>query len=168
MRSVGSRQAPAMLQGLLPLRFAAKSATANIRFSLSLRFGRSSPPPPLLPLKPRVKQASDFKHADPAPARSLKVRCSARAVIEKSVLVCVFFQAAAAAEGDRQTDRDIVLAAEKKCRIASQTEELLMIRVARWQNLIPSFPWIAPGWRAWGRNPRKGRDQILQRSVAEP
>ena len=40
--------------------------------------------------------------------------------------------------------------------------------VARWQNLIPSFPWIAPGWRAWGRNPRKGRDQILQRSVAEP
>ena len=33
-------------------------------------------------------------------------------------------------------------------------------KVARWQNLIPSFPWIAPGWRAWGRNPRKGRDQI--------
>ena len=25
--------------------------------------------------------------------------------------------------------------------------------VARWQNLIPSFPWIAPGWRAWGCNP---------------
>ena len=22
--------------------------------------------------------------------------------------------------------------------------------VARWQNLIPSFPWIGPGWRAWG------------------
>ena len=22
--------------------------------------------------------------------------------------------------------------------------------VARWQNLIPSFPWIVPGWRAWG------------------
>ena len=22
-------------------------------------------------------------------------------------------------------------------------------KVARWQNLIPSFPWIAPGWRAW-------------------
>ena len=41
-------------------------------------------------------------------------------------------------------------------------------KVARWQNLIPSFPWIAPGWRAWGRNPKKGRDQILQRSVAEP
>ena len=41
-------------------------------------------------------------------------------------------------------------------------------KVARWQNLIPSFPWIAPGWRAWGRNPRKGRDQIIQRSVAEP
>ena len=41
-------------------------------------------------------------------------------------------------------------------------------KVARFQNLIPSFPWIAPGWRAWGRNPRKGRDRILQRSVAEP
>ena len=32
----------------------------------------------------------------------------------------------------------------------------------------PFLSWIAPGWRAWGRNPRKGRDQILQRSVAEP
>ena len=41
-------------------------------------------------------------------------------------------------------------------------------KVARWQNLIPSFPLIAPDWRAWGCNPRKGRDQILQRSVAEP
>ena len=40
-------------------------------------------------------------------------------------------------------------------------DELLEVQVARWQNLIPSFPWIAPGWRAWGRNPRKGRDQIL-------
>ena len=38
--------------------------------------------------------------------------------------------------------------------------------VARWQNLIPSFPWIAPGWRAWGHNPRKGRDQNLQHSGA--
>ena len=28
-------------------------------------------------------------------------------------------------------------------------------KVSRWQNLIPSFPWIAPGWRAWGRNPSK-------------
>ena len=41
-------------------------------------------------------------------------------------------------------------------------------KVARWQNLIPSFPWILPGRRAWGRNPRKGRDLILQRSIAEP
>ena len=24
------------------------------------------------------------------------------------------------------------------------------ISVARWQNLIPCFPWIVPGWRAWG------------------
>ena len=44
----------------------------------------------------------------------------------------------------------------------------LWLRYTMLQNLIPSFPWIAPGWRAWGRNPRKGRDQILQRSVAEP
>ena len=27
---------------------------------------------------------------------------------------------------------------------------LIQVKVARWQNLIPSFPWIAPGWRAWG------------------
>ena len=31
--------------------------------------------------------------------------------------------------------------------------------VARWQNLIPSFPWIAPPPPPW-HNPRKGRDQI--------
>ena len=30
----------------------------------------------------------------------------------------------------------------------------------------PFLSWIAPGWRAWGRNPRKGRDHILQRSGA--
>ena len=42
----------------------------------------------------------------------------------------------------------------------------LSCMVARWQNLIPSFLWIDPGWRAWRRNPRKGRDQILQRSGA--
>ena len=42
--------------------------------------------------------------------------------------------------------------------------------VARWQNLIPTLPRIAPGWRAGVevRKPRKGRDQILQRSIAEP
>ena len=45
---------------------------------------------------------------------------------------------------------------------------LLLAKVARWLNLIPSFPWIAPGWRAWGRNPRKERDEFLQCSVAEP
>ena len=43
------------------------------------------------------------------------------------------------------------------------------LKVARWQSLIPSFPWIGSGWmEVVGRNPRKGRDQILQRSVAEP
>ena len=26
----------------------------------------------------------------------------------------------------------------------------VFLQVGRWQNLIPSFPWIAPGWRAWG------------------
>ena len=26
------------------------------------------------------------------------------------------------------------------------------LRYATLQNLIPSFPWIAPGWRAWGHN----------------
>ena len=36
------------------------------------------------------------------------------------------------------------------------------------QNWIPPFPWIAPPRPPPWRNPRKGRDQILQRSVAEP
>ena len=36
----------------------------------------------------------------------------------------------------------------------------LLSKVARWQNLIPSFPWIALGWRA------RGAIQISQRSVA--
>ena len=30
--------------------------------------------------------------------------------------------------------------------------EGLWLRYAMLQNLIPSFPWIAPGWRAWGAN----------------
>ena len=29
-------------------------------------------------------------------------------------------------------------------------EDMPQVSVARWQNLIPSFPWIAPGWRARG------------------
>ena len=37
--------------------------------------------------------------------------------------------------------------------------------VARWQNLIPSFPWIAPEWREGGNNP-KGKDGIKFCSVA--
>ena len=41
-------------------------------------------------------------------------------------------------------------------------------KVARWQNLIPSFPWNVPGGGGRGHNPRKGRDPILQRSVEEP
>ena len=49
-----------------------------------------------------------------------------------------------------------------------QQDFIVKNKVARWRHLIPSFPWIAPGWRVWGRNPRKGRDQILQRSGAEP
>ena len=55
----------------------------------------------------------------------------------------------------RTADRDI-----------SDSERLLDMdfKVARWQNLIPSFPWNALGWRASGRNPR---DQTLQRSGAE-
>ena len=36
--------------------------------------------------------------------------------------------------------------------------------VARWQNLIPFFPWIAPGWRAWGAN--QGKEGIKFCSLA--
>ena len=38
---------------------------------------------------------------------------------------------------------------------------VLKTKVARWQNLIPSFPWIAPPRPPHWHNPRKGRDQIL-------
>ena len=45
--------------------------------------------------------------------------------------------------------------------LQEEQEEEEIIRVARWQNLIASFPWIAPPRPPpWG-NPRKGRDQIL-------
>ena len=37
----------------------------------------------------------------------------------------------------------------------------LWLRYATLQNLIPSFPWIAPPRSPPWRNPRKGRDQIL-------
>ena len=37
----------------------------------------------------------------------------------------------------------------------------LWLRYAKLQNLIPSFPWIAPPRPPPWRNPRKGRDQIL-------
>ena len=39
----------------------------------------------------------------------------------------------------------------------------LNYKVARWQNFIPSLPWIAPGRRAWGRNP-SGNLVIQRRS----
>ena len=56
-------------------------------------------------------------------------------------------------------------------RFLPAPRKCIAAKVARWQNLIPSFPWIVPGWRAGtrgGGNPRKGRDQIFQRSIAEP
>ena len=37
--------------------------------------------------------------------------------------------------------------------------------VARWQNLIPSFPWIAPGWRGGGAI--QGKEGIKFCSVAQ-
>ena len=40
----------------------------------------------------------------------------------------------------------------------------LWLRCATLQNLIPSFPWIAPPRPPPRRNPRKGRDQILPSS----
>ena len=42
------------------------------------------------------------------------------------------------------------------------------IMVARWQNWIPSFSWIAPGWRGMGAQSkeRKGSNFAVQRSRA--
>ena len=42
----------------------------------------------------------------------------------------------------------------------------LWLRYATLQNLIPSFAWIAPGWRAWGRNPRKGSNFAIWQHCA--
>ena len=63
-------------------------------------------------------------------------------------------------------DEDAAEEAERGRGAVVQLEDwrVYVGKVARWQNLIPSFPWIAPGWRLCGRNPRKGRDQIMQRS----
>ena len=45
----------------------------------------------------------------------------------------------------------------------------LWLRYATLQNLIPSFPWIAPPRPPPWRNPRKGRDQILPSgNLAQP
>ena len=41
----------------------------------------------------------------------------------------------------------------------------LWLRSATLQNLIPSFPWIAPPRPPPWRNPRKGRNQILPSEV---
>ena len=49
-----------------------------------------------------------------------------------------------------------------------ETFSRFLAQCCQMTNLIPSFPWIAPRLRARGHNPRKGRDQILQRRVAEP
>ena len=53
-------------------------------------------------------------------------------------------------------------------RLGTFSIQLAMVpaKVARWQNLIPSFPCARV--EGVGRNPRKGKDQILQRSVEEP
>ena len=57
-------------------------------------------------------------------------------------------------------------------RIAQQKRTCFLLEldldtsVSRWQNFIPSFPWIAPGWRGGGTI--QGKDQILQCRVAGP
>ena len=44
----------------------------------------------------------------------------------------------------------------------------LLLCYATLQNLIPSLPWVAPPRPPPWHYPRKGSDQILQRSIAEP
>ena len=60
--------------------------------------------------------------------------------------------------------RNAYLEAEAEARVAP----LLQVSVARWQNLIPSFPWFAPRWRAWGAQSkeREGSNFAAQRSGA--
>ena len=50
---------------------------------------------------------------------------------------------------------------DQKLPYHSFTDGVMALLHAKLQILIPSFPWIVQGGRAWGLNPRKGRDQIL-------
>ena len=58
------------------------------------------------------------------------------------------------AASDVIVDRSIPVLAEvmKRDEIEDKVRKVkeIITSVARWQNLIPSFPWIAPGWRAGG------------------
>ena len=54
---------------------------------------------------------------------------------------------------DEETDSDGTLAAASDAEldvevIVRLSGSVPVSKVARWQNLIPSFLWIAPGWRA--------------------
>ena len=43
------------------------------------------------------------------------------------------------------------------------------VKFARWQNLIPYFPWIAPWWRVGpGAQSKERKGSNFHRSVAEP
>ena len=50
--------------------------------------------------------------------------------------------------------------------LALQASEL-WLRYATLQNLIPSFSWIVPGWRAWGHNQilPSGNDGMLHQHI---
>ena len=50
-----------------------------------------------------------------------------------------------------------------QCCQMAKFDPFLSLDCARVEGLLGGT-----GWRAWGRNPRKGRDQILLHSVAEP
>ena len=41
---------------------------------------------------------------------------------------------------------------------------MILSKVVRWQNLVTSYPWIAPGWRAGGAI--RGKEGIKSCSVA--
>ena len=64
-----------------------------------------------------------------------------------------------AERGNPPTIRPLILRQQQRAHAHAQHPLFLFLlciyfgaralaKVARWQNLIPSFPWIAPGWRA--------------------
>ena len=53
-------------------------------------------------------------------------------------------------DGGYPSDTFSVAYAHQHAKLPISNLIQISAKVVRWQNLVPSFPWIALGWRAWG------------------